>query len=79
MGDLAVTRVKRKQLEKNEALLVSVDELMKKFAKAEVGSRREGRARKRRATVGSRRVLLSSWRKDYRKLCLTVRRDEGVG
>lgn len=79
MGDLAVTRVKRKQLEKSEALLVSVDELMKKFAKVEVGSRGEGRARKRRATVSSRRALLSSWRSDYKKLCLTVRRDEGVG
>ena len=33
LGDLAVTRAKRKQLEKNEALLVSVDDLLKKFAK----------------------------------------------
>jgi len=79
LNDLAVSRVKRKQLEKNEALLVSVDELMKKFAKAEAGSRRERRARKRRATVSPRRALLSSWRSDYKKLCLTVRRDEDIG
>jgi len=79
LNDLAVSRVKRKQLEKNEALLVSVDELMKKFAKAEVGSRRGRRTGKRRATVSSRMALLSSWRSDYKKLCLTVRRDEDIG
>jgi hypothetical protein len=79
MNDLAVTRLKRKQLERNEALLVSVDELVKKFAKAEAGLGRQERFGKRRATVGFRMALMSSWRKDYRKLRLTVCRDEGVG
>jgi hypothetical protein len=35
LNDLALTRLKRKQFEKSEVLLVSVDEVLKKFAKAE--------------------------------------------
>jgi hypothetical protein len=78
MGDLAVTRLKRKQLEKNEALLVSVDELMKKFARAK-GQSTVGRGEKRRASVSPWGMILSSWRRDYKKLVLSVRRDEGFG
>ena len=79
MNDLAVTRMKRKQLERSESLLVSVDELMKKFVKADVGSGGRGRVGKRRAGVGFRRGLLSSWRRDYRKLSLTFCRGDGGG
>jgi hypothetical protein len=78
MNDLAVTRVKRLQLEKSDSLLVSVDELMKKFARAK-GQSTVGRGEKRRASVSPWGMILSSWRRDYKKLVLSVRRDEGFG
>ncbi len=80
LNDLAVTRIQRKQLDKNDALLVSVDEVLKKFAKAEGQTKkREGGAEKRRVDLASRRALLSSWRVECRKLRLIVRRNERVG
>lgn len=81
LNDLAVTRLKRKQLEKSEALLVSVDEVLKKFAKAEAKTRRpeEPMVEKRRAMVVERRALLSSWRRDCHKLRLSVERAGRVG
>jgi len=81
LNDLAVTRIKRRQLEKNEALLVSVDDVIKKFAKAEAEPRkREGLGVEgRRVVLGSRRALLSSWIIDCRKLRLSVRRGKSVG
>jgi len=82
LNDLALTRVKRKQLEKNEALLVSVDEVLKKFAKAEAEPRtrvRRLQVEKRQVDFGRRRVLLASWRRECSKLSLTVRRGKGVG
>jgi len=80
LNDLALTRVKRKQLEKNEALLVSVDDVLKKFAKAEAESRKRERleVEKRRA-VAPRRILLTSWRREYKKLSLTARRGKNIG
>lgn len=80
LNDLAVTRIQRKQLDKYDALLVSVDEVLKKFAKAEgQPKKREGGAEKRRVDLASRRALLSSWRVECRKLRLIVRRGERVG
>jgi len=75
-NDLAVTRLKRKQLAKNEALLVSVDEVIKKFAKAEAEQRKRG---KRRAGLAQRRTLLSSWKREYSKMRLTIKRGEKTG
>jgi hypothetical protein len=77
-NDLAVTRLKRKQLGKNEALLVSVDDLIKKFAKTEAEPRKRG-AEKRRVVVAQRRTLLSSWKREYPKLRLTIKRGEKAG
>jgi len=79
-NDLALTRLKRKQLEKNEALLVSVDEVLKKFARAEAEPRKreEIEVEKRRA-VAPRRALLTNWRREYEKLSLTIRRRKNVG
>jgi hypothetical protein len=73
--------VKRKQVEKDEALLVSVDEVLKKFAKAEAETRRRGgvEAEKGRTTVGPRRALLRSWRRECERLSLTARRGKRVG
>jgi len=70
LNDLAVTRAKRKQLEKNEALLVSVDDVLKKFSKAEA----EVQKKKRRVAWTERKGLLSSWKLESRKLRLSVRR-----
>jgi hypothetical protein len=75
-NDLAVTRLKRKQFAKSEALLVSVDEVIKKFAKAEAEPRKRG---KRRAGLAQRRTLLSSWKRDYSKMRLTIKRGEEAG
>ena len=78
-NDLALTRLKRKQLEKNEALLVSVDEVLKKFARAEAEPRKRGVVEGRQAVLAPRRALLSSWRIECEKLRLTVRRGKTVG
>jgi len=79
LNDLAVTRLKRKQLEKSEALLVSVDDVLKKFAKSEARAepRRHGRrieVEKRRALVVQKRALISDWRIEYNKQRLSVRK-----
>jgi hypothetical protein len=66
LNDLAVTRLKRKQLEKDEALLVSVDDVLKKFAKAESEQKR------RRVALTQRKGLLSSWKRESRKLRMAV-------
>jgi hypothetical protein len=79
LNDLAVTRVKRKQLEKNEALLVSVDDVLKKFAKAEAEPRKREVVEGRRVVFAQRRALLSSWRIECKKLSLTIRRGKSVG
>jgi hypothetical protein len=79
LNDLALTRVKRKRLEKDETLLVSVDEVLKRFAKAEAEPRRREEVEKRRTVFAPRRALLSSWRREYKKLRLTVRRGNSVG
>jgi hypothetical protein len=72
MNDLAITRSKRMQLEKQDNLLVSVDELMKKFVK-EKGE--VSRIQKRRAISSPRRLILSSWRQEYKKLRLSVNKE----
>jgi hypothetical protein len=66
LNDLAVTRLKRKQLEKNEALLVSVDEVLRKFAKA------EGEQKRRLVALTQRKELLSSWKRESRKLRMAI-------
>jgi hypothetical protein len=78
MGDLAVTRLKRLQLEKGDALLVGVDELMKKFARVKGQSATE-KGKRSRVSVSPWGRILSGWRRDYKELLLTVRRDEGFG
>lgn len=78
LNDLAVTRLKRKQFEKNEAFLVSVDKLIKKFAEkhGKPGKRQTGKVarEKRRVALVEREALLSSWRREYPKLRSAVRR-----
>jgi hypothetical protein len=66
-NDLAISRGKRKQFERGEALLVSLDEVVKKFAKAEQKAL-EPDAEKRRLARSPRWVLLRRWRREYPKL-----------
>lgn len=76
-NDLAFSRGKRRQLEKGNALLVSLDEVMRKFAKSsEQKSSRilEVGVEKRRVVRGQRRALMMKWRRDYPKLRSTLRR-----
>jgi len=76
LNDLAMTRGKRKQLEKSEALLVSLDEVVKKFAKTEekTPKLRELNVEKRRVVIGQRRALLAKWKREYPKLRSAIRR-----
>jgi hypothetical protein len=81
LNDLALTRVKRKQSEKNEALLVSLDEVIQKFAKAQTKPRRHTKVEfaEQRVYFAQRRMLLIDWRREYSKLSLTVRRGNDFG
>lgn len=72
MNDLAITRSKRMQLEKQDNLLVSVDELIKKFAK-EKGE--ISKLQRRRTASGPRRSILSSWKQEYKKLRLSLHKE----
>jgi hypothetical protein len=77
-NDLAMSRSKRKQLERGEALLVSLDEVVKKFAKAESPKPAETaqvtlevpvvQVERKRFAQASRRTLLRSWQREYPKL-----------
>jgi len=77
--DLAISRGKRKQLEKGEAMLVSIDEVIKKFARttqtqadeaetADDGGKREYNVRQ------MRRAVYVRWKHEYPKLKATLRR-----
>jgi hypothetical protein len=75
MNDLAVTRVKRLQLEKSDSLLVSVDELVKKFARVK-GQKSVGMGEKRRVSVSPWGRILSSWRRDYERFSLALGKED---
>ena len=64
MRDLAVTRAKRKELEKGDELMVSVDDLLKKFVKkSERRARKLVQVQKRRVSRAHMRTLIDDWRK----------------
>lgn len=68
--DLAISRGKRLQLEKGDALLVSLDDVMRKFARLE---RESGKSAKkgikaRKGGLSSRVELWSMWERDYPEL-----------
>lgn len=77
-NDLAISRGKRKQFERGEALLVSLDEVLKKFAKAEQKAP-EVEVEKRRRVQSPRRALLRKWRREYPKLRQVARRRTDSG
>lgn len=79
MRDLAVTRAKRKRLEKGEELLVDLDDLLEKFVKeSERRSREFAGVKKRRITSAPVMALLTDWRDERRRLRLTIRRVKRV-
>jgi len=74
-NDLAITRGKRKQYERGEALLVSLDEVLKKFARTEQKHpEADVEAGKRRLVQAPRRALLRRWRSEYPQLRQAVQR-----
>ena len=75
MRDLAVTRAKRKQVEKGEELMVNVDNLLKTFArKSDRRVRKVGRMQKRRIARVPMKSLLRDWREERSRLRSTIRR-----
>lgn len=77
MRDLAVTRAKRKQLEKGEELMVSVDDLLKKFVeKSDAETKKFVRVQKRRKVRAPMRRVLTDWRRECRRLRVTIRQVE---
>ncbi len=66
-NDLAISRSKRKQFERGEALLVSLDEVLKKFAKYEQKPP-ELEVERKRFVQSPRRQLLRRWQREYPKL-----------
>lgn len=78
-NDLAISRGKRKQFERGEALLVSLDEVLKKFVRYEQKPP-ELEAERKRFVQSPRRQLLSRWEREYPKLRQAVeRRRSGSG
>jgi hypothetical protein len=70
--DLAISRRKRKQLDKGEALLVSIDEVIKKFNQ---NTTEPSNSALRQDTVAHmRRTICVKWRREYPKLASTLRR-----
>jgi hypothetical protein len=77
-NDLAISRGKRKQFERGEALLVSLDEVLKKFAKSEQKTLKP-EAERKRLVQSPRWALLRKWRREYPKLRQAARRRTGNG
>ena len=90
-NDLAISRGKRKQFERGEALLVSLDEVVKKFAKAEQTTvqaeeespepdiHQENQVEQKRLIQSPRRALLRKWRREYPKLQQAAKRSTNNG
>ena len=81
--DLAISRGKRKQLEKGEAMLVSIDEVIKKFAKTTQDTAQEAETANgdilREDNVGQmRRAVYIKWKQEYPKLKSTLRRQRSA-
>lgn len=79
--DLAISRGKRKQLEKGESMLVSIDEVIRKFTRntqnqaEKTGTEASNGEEMREDNVAQmRRAVYVRWRQDYPKLRATLRR-----
>ena len=77
--DLAISRGKRKQLEKGEAMLVSIDEVISKFTRATQTQAEEAENANDDMTREEnlrqmRRAIYVRWKHEYPKLRATLRR-----
>ncbi len=70
---LAISRGKRRQFDHGEALLVSLDEVLKKFVTGEKKTP-DSEVEKKRFAQSPRRALLRRWRREYPKLREVARR-----
>jgi 2,3-bisphosphoglycerate-independent phosphoglycerate mutase len=78
-NDLAISRAKRKQIDSREALLVSLDDVLKKFAKNEQNLLELNVEKKRsQRTLLPRTMLLRRWKHEYPKLRQVARRRTDV-
>lgn len=81
-NDLAISRGKRMKLEKGDAMLVSIDEVMRKFTRVEqksAQSKNQGVKMRRLAGLSARGELLVMWENDYPKLRSILKRGGKVG
>ncbi len=74
-NDLAISRGKRMKLEKGDAMLVSLDEVMRKFARVNSDQPKiHGLKMRRWDGLSLRGELLVMWETDYGKLRTTLKR-----
>lgn len=79
-NDLAISRAKRLKLEKGDGLLVSLDDVMRKFAKVSGDHPKNQDIKMRRWDgLSLRSELLVMWETDYAKLRTTLKRGDKVG
>ena len=82
-NDLAISRGKRMNLEKGDAMLANLDDVLRKFARVNSDqSQKQGLKMRRRDSLSLRRELLVMWKIDYAKLRTTLKsggRDHKVG
>jgi hypothetical protein len=72
---LAISRSKRMKLEKGDGMLVSLDEVMRKFAQVNSDHpKNQDIKMRRRDGLPLRGELLVMWEKDYAKLKMTLKR-----
>ncbi len=78
--DLAINRGKRLQLEKGDGLLVSLDDVMRKFARFEKESAKSAKKgiKARKVCLSPRAELWSMWENDYPKLRLMLKEQKKV-
>jgi hypothetical protein len=79
--DLAISRAKRMELEKGDSLLVSLDDVIRKFARVEKSAKsgKKGIKARRVGDLPVRAQLWLMWEKDYPKLRSTLKRKGQVG
>jgi len=81
LNDLAATRLQRKKLEKEEGLLVSVDEVINKFSKSEAWQKKQKRRAMAKIEMRDTGVqkLLKEWKREYNRLMRAIREGKSFG
>lgn len=77
MNDLALTRTKRKQLDKEDKLMISLESLLNIFArKREEKTRRILTKRRREKTLNPFKILLREWRREIKDIRRRLKLEE---